>query len=784
MTLENGSHLKPGGKHVSKACLECRRRHFKCDGKIPSCGPCGKKGAQCVYVDSHRGGARRKGSRNGTPAWPNGTNNQGKMVEIEELGSKQLATPVVTSTSEEEYTAGFARMLHTLPCSKDSTKCQDTDCPARDIVVGKSDLNDASMASARKRIRLDTSIKNLHCMFAPKPELDSDTTTLDFVMDYTNIDNQMTLVFDRVEVEKRYYSNFHEAHPLLPPKHELDMYVQDQTASNELLAIMKIIGDGQIGSLYSRDCNFIQDRLVQVINLVKLSVPDLISLQVLILVSLIAHISSLHDFSRNIRHYCIHLVKQLRINTLDDSTMATNVYESPRLSHIPRPLVADNARRTYWELYFLDVIIGSADGITITALSNIPVDVHHPTYPPERHFDYRGRSDTSQLVTQAIQMNNEIKNKRPFDISLTKLKAQLSNWEIRLHDPSVFGAPALIHKDGTVNEGVHQSILMFNYAKIFAHRPFSYLWKTNAPQNPKCDDNVMEADDMPVILRADSKATIETIKTIDSANSILELLMDTNASKLLERTPLFACALALSSLVYTSAYIWVEALLEQDNLELIKTSKLGEKDLDIYAEYIKLSLSAIYPISRHWILSGKLATHVRATLHALRPKLYSKLKDGLPQIQIGIEKIDITKRPDTEEKEITTSHNDMGTTNETNSNPHYRNVEVDSGNDSTHVGSSNDVSPKFDSITPNSVSSVSSGPLQDNPIENMKGPPVATVPLTGTAFPGNNVPLETNLITENVVDENAFDTLDIASPVIDTGCDWIDKALLDFFDGN
>jgi hypothetical protein len=706
------------------------------------------------------------------------------MVEIEELGSKPMASSVSSTASEGEYNAGFARMLQTLPCAKDSTKCQDMDCPARDIVVGKSDLDDASIAGARKRIRLDTSIKNLHCMFAPKSELGSDITTLDFVMDYTNIENQMPLVFEIAEVKKRYYSNFHEAHPLLPPKNELDMYLQDHTASNELLAIMKIVGDGQIGSLYSKDTNFIQDRLVQVINLVKLSVPDLISLQVLILVSFVAHISSLHDFSRNIRHYCIHLVKQLRINTLDDSTMATNVYESPRLSHIPRPLLADNARRSFWELYFLDVIIGSADGITITALSKIPVDVQYPTYPPEKHFDYRGRSDTSQLVTQAIQMNNEIKNRRPFDISLTKLKAQLSNWEIKLHDPNVYGAPELIHKDGTVNEGVHQSILMFNYAKIFAHRPFSYLWKTNAPQNPRCDDNVMEADDMPVPLRADAKATIETIKTIESANSILELLMDTNASQLLERTPLFACALALASLVYTSAYIWVEALLEQDNLELIESSKLGEKDLDIYAEYIKLSLSAIYPISRHWALSGKLATHVRATLHALRPKLYSKLKDGLPQIQISIEKIDLSKQSNSEGKQNQPCRNDMNVDTTDKNNVHYNGIDVDSGNDSTHVGnSSNDISPTFDSITPNSISSVNSGPLHEKPIENIKEPPMATIPTNGTTFPFDNVPMETNLINENIVGENAFDTLDIGSPLMDTGCDWIDKALLDFFDG-
>lgn len=113
------------------------------------------------------------------------------------------------------------------------------------------------------------------------------------------------------------------------------------------------------------------------------------------------------------------------------------------------------------------------------------------------------------------------------------------------------------------------------------------------------------------------------------------MLIDTGASKVLERTHFFACALALSSLVHLSAYIWIETTLAMDKSQ---SFGLNSEDLDLYTEYIKLALSALYPISKHWQLSGKLAKHIRDSLTTLRPKLYSKLKDFLPQLEIGVEK--------------------------------------------------------------------------------------------------------------------------------------------------
>ena len=131
------------------------------------------------------------------------------------------------------------------------------------------------------------------------------------------------------------------------------------------------------------------------------------------------------------------------------------------------------ARRLFWELNFVDIITGSADGKTVSSFDKIESFVDFPTVPLRDEFDYKGRSEAGTLVTNAVKMNIEITNKRPYDILLTRLQA-LSSWEMRLEDPSLFEAPPLIDKSGRVNEGV-QAILLFNYAKIFVQALFLSL---------------------------------------------------------------------------------------------------------------------------------------------------------------------------------------------------------------------------------------------------------------------------------------------------------------------
>lgn len=717
-------------KHVSKACLECRKRHFKCTGEQPICARCVKRNTECTYVESHRGGSRKKGVRKkdspedvtkfkpkdalfSSPLTPNSFNSP----DIEDLPFRSK-----TSNLRNVSLDKVLEQIHKLPCSSDPSRCASKDCEGKQASLhfknkkGELDHKDeAILDGVRKRMKLDTTVGNLDCIFSGTgskddvPSLDGDLS-----IKVTSRDNfQATDQYDQHLILKNYYQRFHNAHPVMPPRNELDQYILSPDVYQELLLVMKIIGDGQVGNLYSKDLVLISDRLLQCVELVKNNnYNDLVSLQTLLLVAIAGHISSLHIFSRKLRQYCILLIKNLQINTVDmDNQDSSPVLKSPRLQHLPKEVILENARRTFWELHFFEVIIGSADGKTITKLAEIPNEIFYPSTPTRETFDYKGRADSANLVISAVRMNVEILNKRPFDVTKAKLRAALSSREMELEDPKMFNAPTLLRNNGDVNEGVHQAILLYNYAKVFAYRPFSYLWKINSPQNPGCSDEIMEAKDMPTQIK-ESSAIIDTRKTIDAANSIVDLLINTCASKVVDRTPLFACALALSSLVHISAYIWAETTLQQNDYDESKSLGLSLSDLEYFADYIKLALSAIYPISNHWILSGNIAKHIRDSLHILRPRLYSKMKDLLPQVEIKIEKMSLLE-------------------------------------------SKGEPMPQLSS-------NVSTSTLQSNDMDNLPF-------------------LDKNVVLPN--DNLDFTSLNgQLSPITDSGCDWIDKALSGYFD--
>ncbi|WWC87197.1 uncharacterized protein L201_002083 [Kwoniella dendrophila CBS 6074] len=56
----NGNASGQKSAPVKAACLSCRNKKAKCDGKQPVCGQCARKNLECVFVKSRRGGARKR----------------------------------------------------------------------------------------------------------------------------------------------------------------------------------------------------------------------------------------------------------------------------------------------------------------------------------------------------------------------------------------------------------------------------------------------------------------------------------------------------------------------------------------------------------------------------------------------------------------------------------------------------------------------------------------------------------------------------------------------------
>ena len=83
MSVTTNTSSKPGGARPSAlACVECRKRHLKCDATLPICSRCLSAGIECVFTPSRRGyrgpskrkcDAQHERSRRPTPSLERGT---------------------------------------------------------------------------------------------------------------------------------------------------------------------------------------------------------------------------------------------------------------------------------------------------------------------------------------------------------------------------------------------------------------------------------------------------------------------------------------------------------------------------------------------------------------------------------------------------------------------------------------------------------------------------------------------------------------------------------------
>ncbi|GME78506.1 unnamed protein product [[Candida] boidinii] len=380
-----------------------------------------------------------------------------------------------------------------------------------------------------------------------------------------------------------------------------------------------MVGDGQTSSIYAKDVELVNYMVGQIVDYIKQIGKDFVTLQSLLLLSMVSHISSLHDLSTFLRHALVDLTFELNLNNLDrdlipqiftdvngfvtetegksngnvgittaaaantsttttrrssniinanihtptssvDSTSVINeIYATgTRASAIPRDILLDTARRTLWEIYFFDTLSGTASGHTTSKLASVKLLTFFPETVPRETFDYKSRAESCKLVNDAIKLNVAIQSNKDVQSHLIHMRASIGNWDMRLENPEMYNYPYLVNASGVVNEGVQQASLLTNYAKIFVHRPFSYLWRPDVSKHPKCTDEAGVTDNCETLKRqeVDSRKIIETRKTIESASSVIRSLIDTNPSKILKRTPFFACALAFACLVHLSAYSW------------------------------------------------------------------------------------------------------------------------------------------------------------------------------------------------------------------------------------
>lgn len=169
----------------SLACLPCRSRHAKCDGKRPSCGRCSEVGNQCSYARSRRGGLDRAA-----------------LAERRKRMASGVYTEPVDHSSSERATAVRAEECTTELLPVDVRHESDM------VDIDHGDSSTDCVPRAESTVRLGNIESN--------PLIDS------------------------------YYKNFHICHPFVLPRKHLTRLYQDPTRQHgfaPLVAALRFMGN-------------------------------------------------------------------------------------------------------------------------------------------------------------------------------------------------------------------------------------------------------------------------------------------------------------------------------------------------------------------------------------------------------------------------------------------------------------------------------------------------------------------------------------------------------------
>lgn len=309
------------------ACTECRRRHLKCDARLPICSRCVESGYHCSYLKSRRGGKRKH------PAVAIDDSN------VEDNDNDELHGVLTPPSGELQANLSPA---NTLPH------------PSRPWIGGSDQHSDSAiLASSPVAITQHQAIsspQSLRSLQLPRVLTSNNAATRSPAED--------TLF-------ELYYENFHRAHPILLPKRVYDSGRQYPRYLNSVVQY--------IGSHYSVISSSAL-RALAITELIQISENNhsLPIVQAKLLFAIVLYSDGDVDEARKWLSEAIHVAVSLGMNK---KSLADFYYIQQGAE-----LEAESARRTWWELYVLDGLISALDhrGMSNFSMSIIPCDVEMP----------------------------------------------------------------------------------------------------------------------------------------------------------------------------------------------------------------------------------------------------------------------------------------------------------------------------------------------------------------------------------------------------------------------
>ncbi|ODQ67086.1 hypothetical protein NADFUDRAFT_49529 [Nadsonia fulvescens var. elongata DSM 6958] len=668
-------------KHVSTACLQCRRRHIRCEGSQPVCAVCREKGRDCTFVKSRRGGPRVKG-----------------------INKSKLASHLA-------YEVEFENWAVEDPTVKDSAiKGSAVKKTGREI--DEASRNSPIKFSTATSIPTQSSFDPLYNPTAWQP------------------DTILTLIDVRTAID-HYYETFHQSHPFLAV--QLGPYTRSVGTLTFVLDLVTVMDYIRLIIINDRPNNpkkrltkmELHAKGLEILTYIRTSPNDIVKIQCLLLLTLVFHLTCYDTWDNIVQRELIDLALMLNLNQVDASLSPSSpeghtffsidsntkspssvlvkvnpnikqiaVCSSSRLSIVDDATLTETCRRTFWEIFTFDVVLGSVSKLKRSKLAIAGANVAFPTMrkvaceqtPSENHCRvdssvnnsshsysslksisgsifkpgdnlYDLRINSVKMVDESVHLlscfdklslsaNNSENDKDKLatkEMLFMRLSAQISNWNLKFNSSLSSSMATIWGLDETIDYGVQLSKSILSYTGILLHQPFSHL-TADEGCNFKSDNGsgfpntsristVAPSVVSPLRNITEHQKLRQTQHAISAANGLIQIC-DLEPAHLYKFSPINSYLLSLAFLVHLNAYLWLS---ESSTLRSIPVlyaqvpsvtaptssefSRKMRKERQLYVESMKIAYRALHLVGQTWHIGARLKQDIRKILIKQTPEL-------------------------------------------------------------------------------------------------------------------------------------------------------------------
>ncbi|KIM93884.1 hypothetical protein OIDMADRAFT_172967 [Oidiodendron maius Zn] len=398
------------------------------------------------------------------------------------------------------------------------------------------------------------------------------------------------------QLRDSYYTNFHDAHPILLPQVHLMARLQSNSASlQHVMLVMEYIGSLYLPHIPSEG---LKERISNELVTGNLSMTGF-SVQALMLFALATH--------------CCNNFGEARVLLDTAITMALEIKMQSRLfayeSGEGNDVMEESWRRTWWLLFIIDGTFAGIRHEKSFKLLNINTDVDLPceereyaqgTIPtPKLLEEYETREfadeeitfssfayliDGARIAGAVLAASSD--TGEAYDPVATPADAKLVSWIVHLPECK----KQMINENRSMDEVIFQAHMLINLLGLYLHRPRSRLAYSSVEGTSKCTPAPLAEQMMG--MRQTARA-LHTNKALESLESLLGMM--TLPTPIMKHTPLIICALAMAIMGQISACRLV--LEPKEVIEARERIRLGIGALRAFTE--------IWPLGRKTILEMK-----------------------------------------------------------------------------------------------------------------------------------------------------------------------------------